>query len=233
MKKFLIAFFTLFMSFTIFAGVANALPAYNGYGWKIKSNSNGSWNLKHNSTFTIKFVNEDSKNKSLPYMKTTVDYLNAMPDMQDANIHFNLTSQIGGVDNFNNSWYFDSNTWCYGDFGTIYVITKWKPTGVTNQSVTHSCYRTSDNASWGGYIIMDAEYWPDNGTSYWEQSVKNIHAHELGHILGLDHPNPNYYIDGHLTPVMHTTAGGYMNSNAGKYPEDDTRGINMLIWNGS
>lgn len=233
MKKTLTVLGAIATSLTVFAGVSQALPANNGYGWKIKTSDGIAWGLKHNFNYTIKFVNTDSRSKSRPYMINTVNYLNNMTEMKTAKIHFNLTEQIGGLGNFNKSWYNKENAWCNGDFGVIYVITKWKPTGIKNQSVTHSCYRTSDKLSRGGYIIMDAEYWSYSQTTRWGQSTRNIHAHELGHILGFDHPNPKYYIAGHPIPVMNPTAGGYMNSNAGKYPVDETRGINMLIRNGS
>lgn len=226
MKKSFVFIFSVIMSFTLFCGVSEALPAYNGYGWKIKSNSNGSWNLKHNFTYTIKFVNTDSKNKSMPYMQTTVDYLNAMPEMRTAKTKFKLTSSIEGLTNFN------KKNWCGGPYGTIYFITKYRPTGIKNQSVTHSCYNTANNSAWGGYSIMNSEYWTCcNKTAYWKQSMKNIHAHELGHILGLDHPQ--YWKSGETKPIMNPTAGGYMNANAGKYTAPDTRGILTLIRAGS
>lgn len=225
MKKTATILSATFMSLTVFAGVSQAatLPKYTGYGWAVKHNSKGSWNLKHNFTYTIKFVNTDSKNKSLPYMKATVNYLNAMPEMKSAKIKFNLTTQIEGLTNFKNK------NWCGGKFGTLYFITKYRPTGVKNQSVAHSCYNTSTNAAWGGYAIMNSEYWSQSKTTRWKQSMNNIHAHELGHLLGLGHPNPKYYKSSEPTPIMHTTAGGYMNSNAGKYPAPDRRGIVYLI----
>lgn len=229
MKKTATILSATFLSLTVMAGVSQALPQYTGYGWAVKHNSKGSWNLKHNFTYTIKFVNTDSKNKSLPYMKATVAYLNAMPEMKAAKTKFNLTTQIGGLNNFNKSYKKTGNAWCAGDFGTIYFITKYRPTGVKNQSVSYSCYDTGTNASWGGYAIMNSEYWSHSHTTSWTYSMRNIHAHELGHLLGLAHPNPKYYKKSEPTPIMNPTAGGYKNSNAGKYPAPDRRGIVTLI----
>ncbi len=148
--------------------------------------------------------------------------------MKAAKTKFVISSTIQGATNFN------KKNWCGGPYGAIYFITKYRPTGVKNQSVSYSCYNTNDNSSWGGYAVMNSEYWTCcTKNNSWKYHMKNIHAHELGHILGLAHPNPAYYKKSEPTPIMNPTAGGYMNSNAGKYPAPDRRGIVTLIKAGS
>jgi hypothetical protein len=147
--------------------------------------------------------------------------------MKSARTKFVLSTEVKGGTNYKNK------NWCGNPMGTITVALKYRPyNGKPNYSLSHPCY-ADDNSAWGGYIEMDSEYWSvRNKTTAWVYSMRNIHAHELGHMLGLDHPNPANYSKNEVTPIMNTIAGGYMNSNAGKYPAADTRGIRRLVANG-
>lgn len=221
MKKFVVVFFTVFMSFTIFSGVASA--ATSGTGWIIKTNSNGQWNLRHNTQYKIRFVNQDSRLKIQPYLGNSIDYLNNMSMMKSAGISFVMVDESYGLSNFN-----DEN-WCGNDFGVFTFVTKTSPTSNNGESVTHSCYSISDNASWGGYSIMDADYWKVAPSHERTKELRNIHAHELGHLLGLGHPDISK-ISG-LRPVMFgSPVGGYQDwQSAGKYTQYDVGGIHQLI----
>lgn len=220
---------TTFMSFTLFAGVSQAaepLPANNGYGWKVKSTNGVAWGLKHNSVYTIKFVYQDSLMKSRPYMQNTIDYLNGMKSINDAGIDFRLSSEIEGATNWKNK---PDNWQCLGPRGTIYVVVA--PVAKKNYSYAYSCYDGDYNA-YGGYMVMNRDYWKQASSHARTRGLRNIHAHELGHMLGLDHPK--YFSDSNLKPVMNDPAGGYQFwKSAGKYPPDDTRGINRLVSNDS
>jgi hypothetical protein len=120
MKKILVSIFTLFMSFTIFAGQANA--ATSGIGWVIKTNSNGQWNLRHNTEYKIRFVNQDSRSKVQPYLGNSIDYLNNMSMMKSAGISFVMIDDSYGLTNFTNQ------NWCGNDFGVFTFVTKTSPT---------------------------------------------------------------------------------------------------------
>lgn len=218
------------------SGIASAAPAGStGVGWAVKYNTHGMWNLKHNFTYKIEFVTQDAKNKSTPYLKNTVAYLNSMPEMKSAKTSFVITTTVRGGTNYKNK------NWCANAYGTITFALKYRPyNGKANYSLAHPCYYYKDgdisrnNSAYGGYVEMDSEYWSvKSKTTKWVYSMRNIHAHELGHMLGLDHPDPNKYSKNEVTPIMHTTAGGYMNSSSGKYPAPDSRGIRKLIANGS
>lgn len=225
MKKFVITSSALLMSLTIFAGVSEAAPKNSsGQGWKVKYNSNGMWSLKHNFTYTIKFMNKDSMNKSRPYLVNSVSYLNAMPEMKAAKIKFVLSTIITGP---------ESVTDC-PNRGDIVFTTKTTPlAGKPNYSATYACYH-DDNSAWGGHVVMDADYWKIKPSHARTTSINNIHAHELGHIIGLDHPDRSNFNKSEVKPVMDDPAWGYQYwKSSGKYPAPDTRGIRRLIWNGS
>jgi len=219
------------------SGTANAAGprGSSGVGWAVQYNDHGMWNLKHNFTYTIKFVDKNARTKSTPYLKASVAYLNAMPEMKAAKIKFVLSTIVAGGTNYKN------RNLCGNPYGTITYVLKYRPfNGKKNYSVSYPCYYYKDgdtarnNSAYGGYVEMDSEYWSNpNKNAAWTYGMRNIHAHELGHILGLAHPDPAKYSKNEVTPIMHTTAGGYKNSNAGKYPAPDTRGIRKLVANGS
>lgn len=226
---------TLAMLATASIGLSNTAFAAGppkgstGVGWALKYNTKGAWNLKHNFTYTVKFVNTDSRTKSTPYLKNTVAYLNAMPEMKKAKTKFVLSSTVVGTTHYN------TKNWCGNGYGTIVFVLKYRPfQGKKNYSMAHPCYHLANNSAFGGYVEMNSEYWlTKNKTTAWTYAVRNIHAHELGHMLGLGHPDARYFSKNEATPIMHVPTGGYKSSNAGKYPAADTRGIRRLISNGS
>lgn len=226
MKKFLIAFFTLFMSFTIFAGVSNSattLPANNGYGWKIGSYNGIAYGLKHNFTYTIKFENAKASARSYQYMQNTVNYLNGMPEMKAAKTKFVFSPSRAAVPSKLSD--------CGMQSGIIIVAQRYRPTGQKDYSETWSRF-DGEGLAEGGCILMDSEYKYGSDNTSIIRGLRNIHAHEFGHILGLKHPV--YFSSSPLRPVMTNPAGGYQYwKSAGKYPDDDTRGIRVLIKNGS
>jgi hypothetical protein len=225
MKKFVTSILTVFMSFTIFAGVSNSatLPANNGYGWKIGSYNGTAYGLKHNFTYTIKFESTKASANSYQYMQNTVNYLNAMPEMKTAKTKFIFSPSRAAVPS-------DLNN-CGSTPGIIIVAQRYRPTGKKDYSVTWSRF-DGEGLAVGGCILMDSEYKYGSSNTSVIRGLRNIHAHEFGHILGLKHPV--YFSSSTLRPVMTDPAGGYQNyKTAGKYPEDDTRGIRVLIKNGS
>ncbi|WP_051777650.1 hypothetical protein [Streptomyces violaceorubidus] len=76
-----------------------------------------------------------------------------------------------------------------------------QPLGQPGMSQARPCYATGNGSAWGGHILMDSEYWtiptwfgPDPAVN--EARRKDASTHELGHILGLDHPNTDIDRDG-------------------------------------
>jgi hypothetical protein len=76
-----------------------------------------------------------------------------------------------------------------------------QPMGQPGMSQARPCYATGNNSAWGGHLLMDSEYWTvaswfSTDPTVNEARRKDAAAHELGHILGLDHPNTDVDRDG-------------------------------------
>ncbi|WP_329474296.1 hypothetical protein OIE75_41005 (plasmid) [Streptomyces sp. NBC_01723] len=76
-----------------------------------------------------------------------------------------------------------------------------QPTGQRGMSQARPCYATANGSAWGGHLLMDSEYWTvpnwfSTDPTVNEARRKDAVTHELGHILGLDHPNTDVDHDG-------------------------------------
>ncbi|GGU62330.1 hypothetical protein [Streptomyces lavendofoliae] len=132
----------------------------------------------------------------------------------------------------------------------IVVHYSHQPTGARGMSEASPCYQISNGSAWGGHIEIDSEYWtqpawfssdPAKNDAY----RTNTLAHELGHIMGLAHPNKDLDGDGTVEdhecvatatgtrPLMCFPRGGYYNSvDAGKFtPPFDQPGLQQLAAN--
>ena len=132
----------------------------------------------------------------------------------------------------------------------IIVHYSYRPTGTTGMSTTSACHALADGSAWGGHIRMDSEYWT---SSTWfssnlttnEARRKDAVTHELGHILGLAHPNTDLDKDGviengecvrnaaGLRPLMCSPNRGNPPSTAGgKFTSEfDLPGLRQMLQN--
>jgi len=83
----------------------------------------------------------------------------------------------------------------------IVVHYGYRPMGLAGMSQARACYANANRSAWGGHILMDSEYWTQpawfsTDPTANETRRKDATAHELGHILGLDHPNTDIDHDG-------------------------------------
>lgn len=132
----------------------------------------------------------------------------------------------------------------------IVVHYTYRPMGTIGMSQARPCSRISDNSAWGGTILMDSEYWThtawfSTNTTINDGYRKDTATHELGHILGLDHPNTDLNKDGKISsrecvvstagrkPVMcSTNRGTAATADAGRFTtEFDLPGLRQMLRN--
>lgn len=132
----------------------------------------------------------------------------------------------------------------------IVVHYEYRPSGPAGYSQALACHDTVDGSAWGGHVRMDSEYWTAKAW-FSADAVRNdayranAVTHELGHILGLDHPNTDVDGDGTVEPYECVTTatgtrpllcspnGGYYNSvDAGRFtPPFDEPALKQLAAN--
>jgi hypothetical protein len=207
-------------------------PTYSGNGWKAAT-EHGIYSLSP-EPYVIVFADTTARTKLTPYLTG--------PAAQ-------VTSEVGVTVTVSTTIDTTDATSCPAKH-RIVVHYGYQPMGLKGMSQARPCYAIADGSAWGGHILMDSEYWTTNS---WfstdpvknDSYRKNAVTHELGHILGLDHPNEDRDKDGTVEsyecvttstgtrPVVCSPSGGYLNSvDAGKFtPPFDLPGLRQLLAN--
>ena len=214
------------------ATAATTTPVYKGTGWKAWT-SNGIYSLSPDP-YVIVFATSTARSKLTPYF--------TKPAAQ-------VTASVGVPITV-------STTLDTTPVGTcparhrIIVTYSYRPAGLKGMSQASACHNTADGSAWGGHIRMDSEYWT---TASWFSTNPTVNdtrrrdaaAHELGHILGLAHPNTDLDHDGVVEngecvkssagrkPLMCSPNRGYlMASDGGRYStEFDLPGLRQMLRN--
>ncbi|MGW7636137.1 hypothetical protein [Streptomyces decoyicus] len=204
-------------------GLTGSGPVMVGTGWRITTQCNV-YCLSPSQQYTVTFSTQALKDRYVPYLTAAVAQLVA------AGVHI----VIGGIETP------DYNT--VPPLGHIQYGEAYRPIGTPGYSQGLPCWNTGDNSVWGGYVLIDSEYW-DGTWTLTEVKRKNILVHELVHALGLDHPNSDMNNDGvvasyevvkdtaGVTPLMTSPNGGYQDSRAGTLTPYDLAGIKQLLAN--
>lgn len=163
-------------------------PTYTGTGWKAWT-SNGIYSLSP-QPYTIVFADPTARAKLAPYFTG--------PAAQ-------VTTSVGVPINVSLTFDLTRTNTCPA-WHRIIVHYVYQPMGTKGMSQTLACHNTADGSAWGAHILMDNEYWTNTAWFSTNSSVndarrRDVAAHELGHALGLDHPNTDVNKDG-------TIAGG-------------------------
>lgn len=231
---------------TVLALTAAALPTptYTGLGWKALT-SNGIYSLSPDP-YEVVFADTTARSKLSKYF--------VMPAAQvtrSVGVQVTVTTTLDAT-----------------PLGTcpprhrIIVHYLHQPMGSPGMSQARPCYATGNGSAWGGHVLMDSEYWMTAAWFSTDPTVNEAHrkdavTHELGHILGLDHPNTDVDRDGTVEagecvakdwlkpimcspnrgvplPTVKTTSGpvAYNVTEPGKFSKDfDLPGLRQLLAN--
>jgi hypothetical protein len=225
-----------------------AAPVYSGTGWKIET-YNGIHSLSPDP-YVIQLVKPTTGDKlTAAQNKTAEAQLRAQLTKTAA-----LLTSITGTTFTLSSTYHPAETSCTtAERHVIVVGLRYRPApgAKPGTSQTWPCYASANNSAWGSWIWMDSEYWNPAVWTIDPWRLANVESHEMGHAVGLDHPNvdgsdANSTADPYEcvtnsskdTPLMCSPNGGYgagsggivtrAEQHAGEYTPWDIAGLKAL-----
>lgn len=227
-----VAVLALLLAGTTTARATTTSPVYKGTGWKAET-ADGIYSLAPDG-YTIVFADTTARTKLAKYFTT--------PAAQ-------VTSSVGVLITVSTTLDTSAATSCPARHRIVVHYT-YRPMTTKGMSQARPCYNTVDGSAWGGHLLMDSEYWTSstwfstNATTN-EAYRRNAVTHELGHILGLGHPNYDRDKDGLVenfecvkntsgwTPVMCSPNGGMRTStSSGKFVTGyDLAGLTQMLAN--
>lgn len=200
-----------------------------GTGWKL--DAAGTTSIAP-GTYTIEFDSTTARTKLTAYLKLAAANLQA----QTPGIKFVVTTTIQKR----------ATTGCQ-KYRTIVASLEYRPSGKAGYSFGGNCFNTGDKSLWSGYMRYNTEllvpgYFSKTASTNTYRIRNNI-AHELGHAVGMHHPNKDLDHDGKIEnyecalntdkvrPLLCSPNGGWVNSKAGSYTPLDVKGIKALVAN--
>ncbi|AKZ60745.1 conserved exported protein of unknown function (plasmid) [Streptomyces ambofaciens ATCC 23877] len=158
-------------------------PTYSGTGWKALT-QHGIYSL-HPGPYDIVWADTTARTTLTRYFK-----LPAAQVTRSVGVRINITTTLDTT----------PPTACPARHRIVVHYTH-QPMGQPGMSQALPCHATGNNSAWGGHIRMDSEYWTvptwfGPSPTVNEARRKDAAAHELGHILGLDHANTDIDHDG-------------------------------------
>ncbi|MEU3528804.1 hypothetical protein AB0E62_33985 [Streptomyces sp. NPDC038707] len=219
-------------------GQATAASAvYSGPGWRIDT-ANGIHSLSP-APYLFTFADSASRTRLTPYAQAVAAQLTSVTGAT-----FTVTTIIEAP---------PAEGSCPAEHHMVLGV-KYRPTGVKGMSRAWSCYTNrpgspDHHAAWGGWTWIDSEYWYANwfstNATVNAAQIKNAITHEIGHLVGLAHPNTDVDGDGVVEdyecvrttygylPVMCAPGlGGYTTSSGGgQFTSIEAPGLRQLVAN--
>jgi hypothetical protein len=210
---------------------------YSGTGWKIDDES-GMYSLSGDGTgYTFQFADADAQTKLGAATKQAAAQLTSV-----TGIKFTVSTTLK-----------PSPENCADQPRHVLTLAvKYRPLdGKKGFSRALQCYNSGDHSAWGGWAFMDTEYWTVPNWFGTDKTVnasktKNAITHEIGHMVGMDHPNVDLNGDGAVAdfecaptpknylPVMCSPNGGYLAAaDGGNFTSLDVPGLKQLVANWS
>ncbi|MFF7476623.1 hypothetical protein [Streptomyces sp. NPDC008092] len=227
----LITVIALLMAGATDAHAATA-PVYKGTGWKAET-SLGIYSLSPDP-YTIVFADTTARSKLAKYFTGPTAQVTTAVGVPITVTTLIDTTPVGT---------------CPARHRIVVHYT-YRPNTTKGMSRTDPCHASSNGSAWGGHIRMDSEYWTSSTwfsktASLNEAWRKDAVTHELGHVLGLDHPNLDLNKDGVVAsqecvksaagrkPVMCSKSRGQPTvADGGKFTtEYDLPGLKQLLAN--
>lgn len=221
------------------AGPARAAdPVYSGTGWRIWTEQ-GIHSLDTQHPYLFTFTDTASRTRLTPYVQAVATQLHEVTGLT-----FTVTTTIESPPPVGS---------CPAKHHMIIGV-KYRPIGSLGMSNTWECYTSwpgnpEDHSTWGGWAWIDSEYWYANwfsiNSTVNTAHIKNTITHEIGHLVGLAHPNTDVDGDGKVEdyecvktvsgylPVMCAPGlGGYTTATSGgRFTSRDTPGLVQLVNN--
>lgn len=207
-------------------------PVYKGLGWKAWT-SNGIYSLSP-EPYTIVFANSTARTKLTPYFTGPAGQVTTSVGVPVTVSTALDTTPVGTCPPRHR----------------IVVHYSYRPTGVKGMSEARACHNIADGSAWGGHIRLDSEYWTYSSWFSTNATVNETYrrdtaTHELGHILGLAHPNLDLDHDGVVEsrecvkssvgrkPIMcSTNRGTAAAADGGKFTSEfDLPGLRQMVKN--
>ncbi|MGH4033844.1 hypothetical protein ACQB60_33495 [Actinomycetota bacterium Odt1-20B] len=228
---------------------AHAEPdVYRGTGWKILTDQ-GIQSLSPDP-YVIKLVKPTSSNRLTPARNKAAE-AQLRRDLKRSAAQ--LTEITGTKFTVAKGYHRAESSCASAERHVIVVGLRWRPYPghKRGMSRTWPCAASANHSAWGGWIWIDSEYWMPEIYKIDPWRFSNLVSHELGHAVGLDHPN----VDGRDAnrtadkyecatnsskdlPVLCSPNGGYAmgkggsvartKAHAGEYTKWDKAGLRAL-----